>query len=124
MNNLKSLLKNHSVGCAGWWMVRMTCSRRALRELPSPGKSGSVFFLSDDDRFMVKTVSHEEMGLLLRLLPGYTAHCGANPATLLTRFYGVHRIKHLGRAGSKARQQQHTPPSPVPSLPLCICPEY
>lgn len=22
----------------------------ALRELPSPGKSGSVFFLSDDDR--------------------------------------------------------------------------
>lgn len=23
---------------------------QALRELPSPGKSGSVFFLSDDDR--------------------------------------------------------------------------
>jgi hypothetical protein len=65
-----------------------------------------VFFLSDDDRFLVKTVSHEEMGLLLRMMPRYTAHCGANPATLLTRFYGVHRIKHLSRGGTKARAQK------------------
>jgi len=27
-----------------------------LRELPSPGKSGSVFFLSHDDRFIIKTM--------------------------------------------------------------------
>lgn len=29
---------------------------QALRELPSPGKSGSVFFLSHDDRFIIKTM--------------------------------------------------------------------
>ena len=75
--------------------------RRALRELPSPGKSGSVFFLSDDDRFMIKTVRKEEMRLLLELIPEYYAHCHNNPDTLLTRFYGVHRVKPIN--GLKAR---------------------
>jgi len=27
-----------------------------LRELPSPGKSGSVFFVSYDERYMIKTM--------------------------------------------------------------------
>ena len=75
---------------------------RALREMPSPGKSGSVFFLSDDDRFLIKTVSHEEMLLLLKLIPAYYAHCAENSTTLLTRFFGVHRIKPLG-SQSKVR---------------------
>uniref|UniRef100_M8CIE8 1-phosphatidylinositol-4-phosphate 5-kinase n=1 Tax=Aegilops tauschii TaxID=37682 RepID=M8CIE8_AEGTA len=30
------------------------CGSDALRELSSPGKSGSIFFLSQDDRFMIK----------------------------------------------------------------------
>ncbi|PRW20830.1 Phosphatidylinositol 4-phosphate 5-kinase 2 isoform A [Chlorella sorokiniana] len=64
----------------------------ALRLLGSPGKSGSVFFLSDDDRFLVKTVRHSEMRLLLSLIPLYYRHVQANPGTLLTRFYGVHRL--------------------------------
>lgn len=78
-------------------MLKFTASaRRALREMPSPGKSGSVFFLSDDDRFLIKTVSHEEMLLLLKLIPAYYRHCADSPTTLLTRFFGVHRIKPLG----------------------------
>ncbi|GAB4813492.1 hypothetical protein N2152v2_000538 [Parachlorella kessleri] len=64
----------------------------ALRELASPGKSGSVFFLSDDDRFIIKTVRHGEMRLLLDLIPRYYRHVQANPGTLLVHFYGVHRI--------------------------------
>lgn len=72
-----------------------TAHCRALRELPSPGKSGSVFFISDDDRFMIKTVRKEEMRLLLELVPKYYAHCLENPDTLLTRFYGVHRVKPI-----------------------------
>lgn len=69
--------------------------------MASPGKSGSVFFLSGDDRFMIKTVSHEEMLLLLKLIPAYYRHCVEHPATLLTRFYGVHRIKSITKGGSK-----------------------
>ena len=66
---------------------------RKLRELPSPGKSRSVFFISGDDRFMIKTVRKEEMNLLLDLIPKYHKHCIENHDTLLTRFFGVHRIK-------------------------------
>lgn len=61
-----------------------------------------MFFLSGDDRFMIKTVSHEEMLLLLKMIPAYYRHCVEHPATLLTRFYGVHRIKSINKGGSKA----------------------
>ena len=33
----------------------------ALRELSAPGKSGSMFFLSQDDRFMIKTLRKSEV---------------------------------------------------------------
>lgn len=81
---------------------------RALRELPSPGKSGSVFFLSDDDRFIIKTVSHEEMLLLLRFIPAYYRHCAEYPTTLLTRFYGVHRIKSMSKGAAKVQLPQRS----------------
>jgi 1-phosphatidylinositol-4-phosphate 5-kinase len=37
----------------------------ALRELSSPGKSGSIFFLSQDDRFMIKTLQKSEVQVLI-----------------------------------------------------------
>lgn len=37
------------------------CGNDALRELSSPGKSGSVFYLSHDDRFMIKTMRKSEV---------------------------------------------------------------
>ena len=64
----------------------------ALRELASPGASGCIFFLSSDDRFMIKSVRKEEMVLLLDLVRQYHGHVAAQPGTLLVRFYGVHRI--------------------------------
>ena len=36
----------------------------ALRELSSPGKSGSIFFLSQDDQFMIKTLRKSEVQVL------------------------------------------------------------
>lgn len=33
-----------------------TAGDLALREMPSPGKSGSVFFLSQDDKYIIKTM--------------------------------------------------------------------
>jgi 1-phosphatidylinositol-4-phosphate 5-kinase len=70
----------------------------ALRELASPGASGCIFFLSSDDRFMIKSVRKEEMELLLGLIKRYHAHVAAQPKTFLVRFLGVHRISPwLGR---------------------------
>lgn len=37
------------------------CGNDALRELSSPGKSGSFFYLTQDDRFMIKTVRKSEV---------------------------------------------------------------
>ncbi|KAK9815279.1 hypothetical protein WJX72_000998 [[Myrmecia] bisecta] len=77
------------------------CGDQALRELPSPGKSGSVFFLSNDDKFIIKTMRKNEVKLLLDLLPKYHAHVEKHPHTLLIKFYGLHRVS--APSGSNVR---------------------
>lgn len=37
------------------------CGNDALRELSSPGKSGSFFYLTNDDRYMIKTMKKSEV---------------------------------------------------------------
>ncbi|KAG5338292.1 hypothetical protein C0989_007714 [Termitomyces sp. Mn162] len=68
-------------------------SKYILSELGSPGKSGSFFYFSRDYRFIIKTIHHAEHLYLLRILPEYYEHVKANPHTLLSRFYGLHRVK-------------------------------
>lgn len=40
-------------------------------ELSNPGASGSVFYLTLDDEFIIKTVQHKEADFLQKLLAGY-----------------------------------------------------
>lgn len=42
-----------------------------LIELSNPGASGSLFYVSSDDEFIIKTVQHKEAEFLQKLLPGY-----------------------------------------------------
>lgn len=42
-----------------------------MKELSNPGASGSIFYLTEDDEFIVKTVQHNEAEFLQKLLPGY-----------------------------------------------------
>jgi len=42
-----------------------------MRELSNPGASGSIFYITDDDEFIVKTVQRKEAEFLKKLLPGY-----------------------------------------------------
>ena len=37
------------------------CGSDALREFSSPGKSGSCFYLTQDNRYMIKTVKKAEV---------------------------------------------------------------
>ncbi|KAJ6746737.1 PHOSPHATIDYLINOSITOL 4-PHOSPHATE 5-KINASE [Salix koriyanagi] len=69
------------------------CGNDALRELSSPGKSGSIFFLSQDDHFMIKTLRKSEVKVLLKMLPDYHHHVRSYENTLITKFFGLHRIK-------------------------------
>ncbi|GAB4861382.1 Phosphatidylinositol 4-phosphate 5-kinase 1 [Ancistrocladus abbreviatus] len=77
------------------------CGNDALRELSSPGKSGSCFYLTQDDRFMIKTVKKCEVKVLIRMLPSYYQHVCRYENSLVTRFYGVHCVKPIG--GQKMR---------------------
>lgn len=99
-------------------VVTVVSGCRALRLLASPGKSGSAFFLSDDDRFLIKTVQQEEMRLLLELIPKYYRHVETNSGTLLTRFHGLHMVKPVG--GAKSRVRSHCMSVSV-CVYACVC---
>ena len=65
-----------------FWCAHMTQrTRRAhlqasvcgspMVELVNPGASGSIFYRSSDDQFILKTVQSKEAEFLTKLLPGY-----------------------------------------------------
>ncbi|XP_051124653.1 phosphatidylinositol 4-phosphate 5-kinase 6-like isoform X2 [Andrographis paniculata] len=79
------------------------CGSDALRELSSPGKSGSFFYLTSDDRYMIKTMRKSEVKVLKRMLPAYYNHVRQYEHTLVTKFYGLHCVKVSGPAQKKVR---------------------
>ncbi|WIA17496.1 hypothetical protein OEZ85_014334 [Tetradesmus obliquus] len=87
--------------------VSQLCSDQALAQLAPPAAAGSgsrpgaLFFISRDERFLLKSVTRGEARKLLSLLPGYTQHMARYPSSLLSRFYGLHRIACTG--GRKVR---------------------
>ncbi|KAF8855443.1 SAICAR synthase-like protein [Acephala macrosclerotiorum] len=68
-------------------------SKYILSELGSPGKSGSFFYFSRDYKYIIKTIHHAEHKFLRKILREYYAHVEENPNTLLSQFYGLHRVK-------------------------------
>lgn len=54
--NLRDLFK---LNAADYMMS--ICGDDGLRELRSPGKSGSLFYLSHNDKFVVKTLKKSEL---------------------------------------------------------------
>ncbi|XP_026999816.1 phosphatidylinositol-4-phosphate 5-kinase, type I, alpha, a [Tachysurus fulvidraco] len=68
-----------------------------LIELSNPGASGSVFYVSSDDEFIIKTVQHKEAEFLQKLLPGYFMNLNQNKRTLLPKFYGLYCIQAAGK---------------------------
>ncbi|KAJ4845667.1 Phosphatidylinositol 4-phosphate 5-kinase 4 [Turnera subulata] len=79
------------------------CGNEALRELSSPGKSGSFFYLTSDDRYMIKTMKKAEVKVLIRMLAAYYNHVKAFENTLVTKFFGLHCVKLTGPAQKKVR---------------------
>ncbi|XP_012269986.1 phosphatidylinositol 4-phosphate 5-kinase type-1 alpha isoform X10 [Orussus abietinus] len=68
----------------------MSMCSAPLRELSNPGASGSIFYLTEDDEFIIKTVQHKEGEFLQTLLPGYYMNLNQNPRTLLPKFFGLY----------------------------------
>nr|OQO21098.1 hypothetical protein B0A51_10514 [Rachicladosporium sp. CCFEE 5018] len=74
------------------YLVSLT-SKYVLSELGSPGKSGSFFYFSRDYKYIIKTIHHGEAKFLRKILKDYYNHVRENPNTLLSQFYGLHRVK-------------------------------
>lgn len=68
-------------------------SKYILSELGSPGKSGSFFYFSRDYKYIIKTIHRGEHKFLRKILRQYYDHVENNPNTLLSQFYGLHRVK-------------------------------
>ncbi|KAI8838378.1 hypothetical protein BC829DRAFT_493039 [Chytridium lagenaria] len=80
---------------AAEYLLSLT-GKYVLSELGSPGKSGSFFYFSQDYRFIIKTIHHSEHKFMRKILPNYYAHIKDNPQTLLSRIFGLHRVKLPG----------------------------
>lgn len=74
------------------YLISLT-SKYILSELGSPGKSGSFFYFSRDYKYIIKTIHHAEHKLLRKILRDYYDHVQRNPNTLISQFYGLHRVK-------------------------------
>lgn len=59
----------------------------------SSGKSGSFFFHTSDNKYMIKTIKKNEFDVLRDTLSQYHDHILKNPNTLLARYFGLHQIK-------------------------------
>lgn len=64
----------------------------SFMELTSSGKSGSFFYYSSDGRYILKTIARDEFKTLMSILPSYYEHVKRYPATLATRFFGLHSL--------------------------------
>lgn len=87
----RSLREQFSIDAADY-LVSLT-GKYVLSELYSPGKSGSLFYYSQDYRFIIKTIRESEHLFLRKILPRYHQHVTEQPDTLLVRFFGLHRMQ-------------------------------
>lgn len=55
----------------------------------SQGKSGSFFFFSHDQEFIIKTMYDDELKVFLQALPDYYKHLKTYPESIIARIYGV-----------------------------------
>ena len=54
------------------------------------GRSGSFFFFSHDDRFLIKTMTTDDFRAFIKLLPLYFDHINYFEDSLIARIYGVY----------------------------------
>lgn len=59
-------------------------------------KSGELFLLSGDRRFIIKTIGAKEYELLSRIMPAYQGHIRSWPRSLIVRFAGLVHVEVPG----------------------------
>ena len=65
-------------------------SMRVISKSMAAGRSNAFFFVSPNQRFLIKSMSSTELRLMLRLLQPYTEHLAETRLSLLPRYVGRH----------------------------------
>ncbi|KAF1313621.1 Phosphatidylinositol-4-phosphate 5 kinase-like protein, partial [Globisporangium splendens] len=71
--------------------------QQTTKERVSEGKSGAFFYFTEDRKYVVKTLTKEELKFLLSILPTYYTFIKNNPNTFMTRFFGCHGLTMYGK---------------------------
>ena len=70
---------------------------KSLKGLGSFGKSGSFFFFSYDNKFVIKTISDDEFTFFQKIVKNYYLYMQDSPDTALQRFFGLHLLTYAGK---------------------------
>jgi len=71
----------------------------SMTSLTSQGKSGSFFYYTADGKYMLKTIQYREYKCLKKILKDYYNYIKKNPETLITRFFGLHKLLEKNHKG-------------------------
>eukprot|EP01004_Peranema_trichophorum_P003507 NODE_2492_length_1567_cov_95.322715_g2146_i0.p1 GENE.NODE_2492_length_1567_cov_95.322715_g2146_i0~~NODE_2492_length_1567_cov_95.322715_g2146_i0.p1 ORF type:complete len:436 (+),score=57.24 NODE_2492_length_1567_cov_95.322715_g2146_i0:77-1384(+) len=82
--------------------IHSMCSSPLTGGAVGEGKSGMLFFFSQDNKYIVKTLTPSEVRLLSSAFKDYHAHMKGHPQTLLPRFFGLH-IVHIPKLKQRTR---------------------
>lgn len=74
-------------------VMRSALCEQSLSMVVNAGASGSIFYVSPDRQFVLKTVTKKEAKFLQELLPEYYMNIHQNPSTFLPRFFGLYVVK-------------------------------
>ena len=90
MYNISSDAYLKSLGPDNFIANLIITKNKSLRELCSSGKSGSFFYFSYDNKYLLKTISENEFIVFQHMLKDYYVYMKNNKDSLLQRFYGLH----------------------------------
>ena len=90
MYNISSDAYLKSLGPDNFIANLILTKNKSLRELCSSGKSGSFFYFSYDNKYLLKTISENEFIVFQHMLKDYYVYMKNNKDSLLQRFYGLH----------------------------------
>lgn len=74
-----------------------------FKELCSTGKSGSLFYYTEDGKYMLKTIHKAEFQKMRDILKPYHEHVVTWNNSVINRFYGLHKINYV--ENKKKREQ-------------------
>ncbi|XP_050387380.1 putative phosphatidylinositol 4-phosphate 5-kinase 11 [Argentina anserina] len=72
------------------------CGDETLREVSFSMKPGMMFLLSNDNRFVVKTLRKSELKIHLEMLPNYYHHIMKFGSSIIVKLYGLHVVRPAG----------------------------